>query len=92
MNIADKRKNTRAYTRANLDVPMYNDLPQGGRKNFNKKKADPNPTWKPRGRVSVNSQYQPMVGREYSSLSYESKTTRLLVGIFSTPIPDERNY
>ena len=42
--MANKRKNTRAYTRANPDVPMYTNLPQGGRNNLNKKKVDPNPT------------------------------------------------
>ena len=35
----DKRKNTRA----NPDVPMYTNLPQGGRKNLNKKKGRPKP-------------------------------------------------
>ena len=87
--MANKRKHTRAYTRANLDVPMYTDLPQGGRKNLNKKKADPNPTWKPRGSISVNSQYQLVGRRESSSLSSESENTRLLGGIFSTPLLDE---
>ena len=33
-----------------------------------------------------------MVGRESSSLSFESETTRLLGGIFSTPLKDERIY
>ena len=89
--MADRRKNTRAYTRANLDIPMYTDLPQGGRKNLNKKREDPNPTWKTRGSISVNSQYQPVARRE-SSLSSESKNTRLLGGIFITPLPDERTY
>ena len=55
--MADRRKNTRAYTRANPYIPMYTDLPQGGRRNLNKKKEDPNPTWKTRGSNSVNSQY-----------------------------------
>ena len=53
----DKKKNTRAYMRANPNVPMYIDLPQGGQKNLNKKRADSNPTWKPRSSVSVNSLY-----------------------------------
>ena len=53
--MAKKRKNTRAYTRANPDVPMYIDQPQGGRKNLNKKRADPKPTWKIRGSISMNS-------------------------------------
>ena len=90
--MANKRKNTRAYIRANLDVLMYTDLPQGGRKNLNNKKIDPNPTWKPRSNVSVNSPYQPMVGRESASLSSESKNTRLLEGLFSTPLIDERFF
>ena len=90
--MADKRKNTRAYMRANPNVPMYTDLPQGGRKNQNKKRIDPNPTWKPRGNAFINSQYQLVLGREYSSLSFESKTTRLLGSIFSTPLPDERVF
>ena len=89
--MADRRKNTRAYTRANFDVPMYTDLPRGGRKNLNKKKADPNPTLKIRGNTSVNSQYQAVPRRE-SSLSSESENIRLLGGIFSTPIPDEKTY
>ena len=55
--MADRRKNTSAYTRANLDVPMFTNLPHGGRKKLNKKKADPNPTWETRGSTSVNSQY-----------------------------------
>ena len=41
----DRRKNTRAYTRDNPDVAICTDLPHGGRKNLNKKKVDPNPTW-----------------------------------------------
>lgn len=64
--MANKRKNTRAYMRANPDVSMYTDLPQGCRKNQNKKKTDPNPTWKPRGNVPINSCYQPVIGRESS--------------------------
>lgn len=55
--MANKRKNMRDYMRVNLDVAMYIDLPQGGRKNQNKKKTDSNPTWKPRGNASINSQY-----------------------------------
>ena len=47
--MADRRKNTRAYTRANRDIPMYTDLPHGGRKNLNKKKVDTNPTCQTRG-------------------------------------------
>lgn len=90
--MVDKRKNTRAYMRANPNVPMYADLPQGGRKNLSKKRMGPNPKWKTRGSVSINSQYQPVVGRESSSLSSESETTRLLGGIFSTPSQDERVY
>lgn len=86
--MADKRKNTRAHP----DEPMYTDLPKGGRKKLNKKRIDPNPTWKPRGSVSINSQYQPMIGRESSSLNSESETTRLLGRIFTTPVPDERTY
>ena len=62
--MADKRKNTRDYMRANPDVTMYTDLPQGGRKNQNKKKVEVNPTCKPRGSVLVNSQYQSMIGRD----------------------------
>lgn len=89
--MTDKRKNTRAYTRVNPNVPMYTDLPQVGRKNLSKKRMDTNPTWKPRGNVSVNS-LQPMVGRESSSLSSKSETTRLLGGIFITPSQDERVY
>ena len=69
--MVDKRKNTRAYMRANPNVTMYTNLPQGGRKNLNKKKIGPNPTWKPRSNVSVNSPYQPVVGRESASLSSE---------------------
>ena len=79
--MADGRKNTRAYTRANPDIPMYTNLPQGGRRNLNKKKADPNPTWKTKGSISVNSQYQP-VARRGSSLSSELENTRILGGIF----------
>ena len=33
-----------------------------------------------------------MARRESSSLNFESETTRLLGGIFSTPLPDERIY
>ena len=40
----------------------------------------------------MNSQYQPILGRESSSLSSESETTRLLGGIFSTPLPNERVF
>ena len=72
--MADRRKNTRAYTRANPNIPMYTNLPQGGRRNLNKKKAYPNPTWKARGSISVNSQYQPVARRE-SLLSSELKNT-----------------
>ena len=89
--MANRRKNTRAYTRANPGIPMYTNLPQGGRKNLNKKRVDPNPTWKTRGSISVNSQYKPIARRE-SSLSSKSKNTRLLGGIFSTPLLDERTY
>ena len=53
--MVDRRKNTRAYKRANPNVSMYTDLAQGGRRNLNKKKANPNPTWKTRGSISVNS-------------------------------------
>ena len=49
--MADRRKNTRA----NPSVPMYTNLPQGGRRNLNKKKANPNPTWKTKGSIIVNS-------------------------------------
>ena len=42
--MADKRKNTRAYTRDNPDIPLYTDFPQGGRKYQGKKKEDLNPT------------------------------------------------
>jgi hypothetical protein len=87
--MADKRKNTRAYTRVNPDIPMHIYLPQAGRKNLNKKRIDPNPTWKPRSNVSVNSPYQLVVGRESSSLSSGSENTRLLGGLFSTPLQDE---
>ena len=72
--MADRRKNTRAYTRANPNIPMYTDLPQGGRRNLNKKKANPNPTWKTKGSNSVNYQYQPVARRE-SSLSFKSDNT-----------------
>ena len=72
--MADRRKNTRAYTRANPNIPMYTDLPQGGRKNLNKKRVDPNPMWKTRGSISMNSQYQ-LVARRECSLSYESENT-----------------
>ena len=40
--MADKRKNTRAYIRANPIVPLYNDFPQGGRKNLKKKNVGTN--------------------------------------------------
>ena len=90
--MADKRKNTRVYTRANHDIPLYIDLPQGGRKNQGKKKVDLNPTWEPRSNTSVYPQYQPVVGRKSSSLSFESKTTRLLGGIFSTPVQEDHVY
>ena len=88
---ANRRKNKRAYTRANPNVPMCTDLPHGGRKNLNKKKLDQNSSWKTRGSTSINSQYQ-LVARRESSLSSESENTRLLGGIFSTPILDERTY
>ena len=87
-----KRKNIRAYTRANLEVTLYTDLPKGSRKNLNKKKIALNPTWKPSGSLSVKSQYQPMVGRESSLLSSKLETTRLLGVIFSTSLQEEREY
>ena len=74
----DKRKSTRAYVRANIDIPLYTNLPYGVRKN---QKVDTNPSWKPRGSTLVNSQYKTFVGSKYSSLSSELETTRLL-GVF----------
>lgn len=90
--MADTRKSTQAYARASRDIPLHTNLPQGGRKNQNKKKVDINPTLKPRCSTSVSSQYQPVVGREFYLLTSESKTTRLLGGIFSTPVQDEIIY
>ena len=59
----EKKRKSTIYKRANLEIPLYIDLPQGGRKNQNKKKENVNPTWKPRGSISVNSQYHPVVAR-----------------------------
>ena len=74
--MVDMRKKTRAYTRANPNIPMYANFPQGGRRNLNKKNANPNPnpTWKKKGSNLVNSQYQ-LAARRESSLSSESENT-----------------
>ena len=90
--MADKRKNTRAYTRANPNVPLYTDFHQGGRKNQGKKKADPNLIEKPRDNTSVYPSYQPVVGRESSLLSFELETMRFLGGIFSTLVQEDHIY
>ena len=65
----------------------------GSRKNKGKKKVDLNPTWKPRSNTSVYPQYQlVVVGKESSSLSSQSETTRILGGIISTLVQEDHIY
>ena len=82
--MANKRKNTRSYVKANLDIPLYEELLVGKKRNNTKKKGEAIHTWKPRENIRSNPLYHNS-SRETSSLSSKSKNTRLFNGIFSTP-------
>ena len=83
--MADKRKNTRAYVKENLDIPLYKELHVVNRRNNTKKKGEAIHTWKPRENVHSDHLYHNN-SRETSSLSSESENTRLFSRTFSTPL------
>ena len=47
----DRRKNTRAYVRENLEIPLYTKLENVAKKFLPKKKGESSHTWKPRDNV-----------------------------------------
>ena len=53
--MTDRKKNTRAFTKTNPDVPLYGELPPITRKNNNKKKGEAIHTWRPRKNTHDNS-------------------------------------
>ena len=89
--MVDKRKNTRAYVKANPDIPLYEELPVGNRRNNTKKKGEAIHTWKPRENVHSNPLYH-AASRETSSMSSESKNTRLFSRTFSTPLYADQDF
>ena len=89
--MADKRKNTMAYVKANPDIHLYKELPIVNRRNNTKKKGEVVHTWKPRDNVHSNPLYHNTI-RETSSLSLESKNTRLFSGTFSTPLYANQDF
>ena len=90
--MAEKRKNTRSYAKANLDVPLYEELPPPGTKNTAKKKGEFVHMWRLRENVHNNPQYHPTIERETSLLSSKSQTTNLFGGIFSIPFQADQDF
>ena len=88
----DRRKNTRAYMKENLEVPLYTELPHDGRKNKPIKKGDPNCTLEPTDNATTHFKYHHVMDRESSSLNFESENSRLLGEIFRTPLLEEIIY
>ena len=89
--MVDKRKNTRAYVKGNLDIPLYEELPIVNRRNNSKKKDEAMHTWKPRDNVHSNPLYH-NTSRETSSLSSKSENTKLFSGTFSTPLYANQDF
>ena len=75
--MAEKRKNTRAFTKNHPEISLLSDLPPGTKRNQNKKRSD-NSTWVPRSNLSPQSLSHPTEEREFSSNSTESEGVALL--------------
>ena len=82
--MAEKRKNTRAFTKNHPEIPLLAKLPSRVKKNQNKKRSDSS-TWVPRSNLSPQSLCHPIEEREFSSNSTESEAAALLGETFSAP-------
>ena len=68
--MADKRKNAKAYVKANPDIPMYEELPLVNKRNKTKEKVKTMHTWKPRDNVHSNPLYHNTSQETSSSLEF----------------------
>lgn len=82
--MAEKKKNTRAFTKNHPEIPLLSELPPGVKRNQNKKRSDSS-TWVPRSNLSPQSFSHPIEDREFSSNSTESEAVALLGKTFSAP-------
>ena len=89
--ITNRKKNTRAFAKTNLDILLYGELPPVVRKNNNKKKEDAVHTWRHVENAHDNNSVHGTIKRT-SSLSFESENTRLFSGAFSTPFYVEQDF
>ena len=86
-----KKKTTRAFVKTNPGIPLYSELSLVVRKNNNKKRGDVVHTWRPIENTHDNNLVHSTIKRT-SSLSSESKNTRLFSGTFSAPFHIEQDF
>ena len=52
--MANRRKDTRSYAKANLEIPLNEELPPPTRKNGQKKKGETSHTWRSKDNAHHN--------------------------------------